>query len=154
MDDPISHKKCTSGDAAWNVQKDLLGITFDGVNKTLWLFTKNATTSLLHSNCGSALPLLRKAFHSLSSNQPCPRYATHSSQFHREIGYYPPSTHSSLQNHIRFSSTEMQTSTKQSETASFSSGILSVNQRSVSTGSQLGRIVLASSKCQGMAVGA
>ena len=35
--DPISHKKRKSGDAAWDVKKDLLGITFDGTNKTLWL---------------------------------------------------------------------------------------------------------------------
>ena len=36
-DDPISHKKRLAGDAAWDVTKDILGITFDGDSKTLWL---------------------------------------------------------------------------------------------------------------------
>ena len=36
-DDPISHKKRLAGDAAWDVQKTILGITFDGVTKSLWL---------------------------------------------------------------------------------------------------------------------
>ena len=34
-EDPISLKKLQNGDGAWALQKDILGFTFDGVEKTL-----------------------------------------------------------------------------------------------------------------------
>ena len=35
--DPISYKKLSGGEGAWSVQKEILGLTFDGVEKTIWL---------------------------------------------------------------------------------------------------------------------
>jgi hypothetical protein len=37
--DPISEKKLKKTDGAWDTQKDLLGLTFNGVEKTVWLPT-------------------------------------------------------------------------------------------------------------------
>ena len=39
-EDPISLKKTTAGEAAWSLNKEILGLMFDGVNKTVWLSTK------------------------------------------------------------------------------------------------------------------
>jgi hypothetical protein len=36
-DDPISNKKMGKGECAWANVKDILGMTFDGNNKTIWL---------------------------------------------------------------------------------------------------------------------
>ena len=36
-DDPISDKKLVRGDGAWANVKDILGMTFDGTEKTIWL---------------------------------------------------------------------------------------------------------------------
>jgi hypothetical protein len=36
-EDPISIRRMEKGDAAWANVKDILGLTFDGMNKTLWL---------------------------------------------------------------------------------------------------------------------
>lgn len=36
-DDPISDRKLVKGDGAWANVKDILGMTFDGTNKTIWL---------------------------------------------------------------------------------------------------------------------
>ena len=36
-DDPISSRKLGKGDAAWANVKDILGMTFDGTDKTIWL---------------------------------------------------------------------------------------------------------------------
>lgn len=36
-EDPISLKKLKKGDGAWMLRKDILGFTFDGERKTLWL---------------------------------------------------------------------------------------------------------------------
>jgi len=35
--DPISYKKLRKLEGMWALTKDILGFTFDGVNKTLWL---------------------------------------------------------------------------------------------------------------------
>ncbi len=35
--DPISHKKLLNGDGTWLCVKEILGITFDGIGKTVWL---------------------------------------------------------------------------------------------------------------------
>ena len=35
--DPISNKKLMKKDGSWATVKDILGLTFDGVNKTIWL---------------------------------------------------------------------------------------------------------------------
>ena len=36
-DDPISNKKLDKQEGSWATIKDILGLTFDGVNKTIWL---------------------------------------------------------------------------------------------------------------------
>ena len=36
-EDPVSHKKLLKQEAMWALTKDILGFTFDGENKTLWL---------------------------------------------------------------------------------------------------------------------
>jgi hypothetical protein len=35
--DPISEKKLKKNDGSWDTEKDLLGLTFNGVHKTVWL---------------------------------------------------------------------------------------------------------------------
>ena len=37
LNDPISNKKLTNGDGQWATIKEVLGMTFDGVTKTMWL---------------------------------------------------------------------------------------------------------------------
>ena len=34
------HKKTSAGEAAWSLQKDILGLMFNGVDQTVWLSTK------------------------------------------------------------------------------------------------------------------
>ncbi len=36
-EDPISLRKLKKGDGSWALVKDILGITFDGSNKSVWL---------------------------------------------------------------------------------------------------------------------
>ena len=38
--DPISLKKMAAGEAAWSLEKEILGLMFNGVDKTVWLSTK------------------------------------------------------------------------------------------------------------------
>ena len=47
-EDPISHRKMLQGEAAWATVKDILGLTFDGNNKTIWL-SSDKRDSLLHT---------------------------------------------------------------------------------------------------------
>jgi hypothetical protein len=48
--DPISFKKLQKHDGTWTLRKDILGFTFDGVSKTLWLEApkRNALLTILH----------------------------------------------------------------------------------------------------------
>ncbi len=39
-EDPISLKKLLKGEGAWDTTKEILGLTFDGVHKTVWLSTE------------------------------------------------------------------------------------------------------------------
>ena len=45
--DPISHKKLLKGDGEWQCVKEILGITFDGTSKTVWLSTEKRDQILL-----------------------------------------------------------------------------------------------------------
>ncbi len=45
-DDPISLRKLIKGDGSWAIVKDILGLTFNGDNKTVWL-EENKRTALL-----------------------------------------------------------------------------------------------------------
>ena len=49
--DPISNKKLKKGDAEWANVKEILGMTFDGVNKTVWLAAekRDALIASLHT---------------------------------------------------------------------------------------------------------
>jgi hypothetical protein len=49
-DDPVSFKKITKGDGTWLLQKDILGFTFDGKGKTIWLEAqkRDALLTILH----------------------------------------------------------------------------------------------------------
>jgi hypothetical protein len=49
--DPISNKKLRKGDAEWANVKEILGMTFDGTNKTIWLATekRDALIASLHT---------------------------------------------------------------------------------------------------------
>ena len=49
--DPISNKKLRKGDAEWANVKEVLGMTFDGVNKTIWLASekRDALIASLHT---------------------------------------------------------------------------------------------------------
>ena len=37
VDDPILHKKLEKGDVEWANVKEILGMSFDGTDKTIWL---------------------------------------------------------------------------------------------------------------------
>jgi hypothetical protein len=49
-EDPISFKKIQRGDGTWSLRKDVLGFTFDGDDKTLWLEApkRDALLTILH----------------------------------------------------------------------------------------------------------
>ena len=49
-EDPLSFKKIQHGDGTWNLRKDILGFTFDGDGKTLWLEApkREALLTILH----------------------------------------------------------------------------------------------------------
>jgi hypothetical protein len=49
LDDPISHKKLLKGEGQWASVKEILGMTFDSKNKTIWLTSekRDALISLL-----------------------------------------------------------------------------------------------------------
>ena len=49
--DPISNKKLRKGEAVWANVKEILGMTFDGVEKTIWLATekRDALIKTLHT---------------------------------------------------------------------------------------------------------
>ena len=47
-EDPISERKLIKGDAAWATTKDILGMTFDGTEKTIWLSTEKRD-AILHT---------------------------------------------------------------------------------------------------------
>ena len=49
-DDPVSFKKIKKGDGTWRLRKDILGFTFDGDEKTVWLEAtkRDALLTILH----------------------------------------------------------------------------------------------------------
>jgi hypothetical protein len=60
--DPISETKLRKGDGAWATTKELLGLTFDGTNRTVWLSTEkrnlllNTLTGWLRRDAASGMP--------------------------------------------------------------------------------------------------
>jgi hypothetical protein len=47
LNDPISYKKLQTGDGQWAIIKDVLGMTLDGVNKTIWLSSEKQDELLM-----------------------------------------------------------------------------------------------------------
>lgn len=49
-EDPISFKKLEKSEGSWALEKDILGLTFDGDNKTVWLeeAKRDAILTILH----------------------------------------------------------------------------------------------------------
>ena len=80
-EDPISLKKLRKLESMWMVMKDILGFTFDGVNKTIWL-EKPKRDALLEKLRGWIYGKQRRervGFRLRTSSLESPNYATPSS---------------------------------------------------------------------------
>jgi hypothetical protein len=146
-EDPISFKKIQRGDGTWSLRKDILGFTFDGANKTLWLEApkRDALLTILHQWLREVEKRL------LSSNLVWQKFGTPSLHSWRGKGYCPHAIECSAKKTLSCTSTGMHRSAQLCKILALSSGSRQSCPRIAWNSSPLGRISSGSKMPQNMA---